>query len=620
MLANLRNKINKFKDDFQVLRRACGIVEELSPRYLVFNFFKALLDGISPYIPIYMLALIIDELIGNKDMERLLLYVLISVGGMIIIKLITILLSKRINGLNELFIFKIKKQLNNKKFDMDYASIENPEYTEMHSKIIESMFIANGGMNSIVTLVYDVTYNMISLIVAITAVLTSSLSAIFVQSGVNGISLIVLLVTMVMLITSVGISNKNSTIVRRRFHNLAQNGSTNKYLDYYHFHYMEDDRAGKDIHIFNQKDLIVNEVLSKGRLPWMKVLLGGYDLNQKYLSRNILISTFIGGYAYIFVGLRALAGYISLGSVTKTYASITIFITTLTNLLDALLRIRANNRFVRRYLDYIDLPITEDFGSEIPEYDEKNLVIEFDNVSFKYPGTKDYAIKNLSFKISTSNRIAIVGANGSGKTTMIKLLCGLYKPQEGSITLNGKDIYEYNQEEYMKLFTIVFQDFKLLSLPIGENIAVSNQYDEEKVWKSLKVSGMHDLVQKYNHKLNHHLYKYVDDEGIDLSGGEEQKLAISRAHYKDAPFVILDEPTAALDPESEFDIYTRYDEIIGMKTGVFISHRLSSCKFCDKIYVFDEGKIVQMGSHDELLVDKSSKYSQLWEAQAQYYA
>lgn len=619
MLTNSRDKINQFMDDINVLRRSCKIVEELSPRYLIFNFIKALLDGISPYIPIYMLALIIDELVGNKNKGTLLLYILISVGGSVGTKIITILLSKKINVLNELFVFKIKKQLNNKKLDMDYPAVENPENIEKHSKIIESMFIANGGMNSIASLVYDVTFNCISLIVAITVVLLSSFNSIYTQSGFNGFSLIILLVTILMLIASVFISNRNSTIVRRKFYNLAQNSSTNKYLDYYHFHYMEDDQAGKDIHIFGQKDLIVNEVLNKGRRPWMNVLLGSYSLNQKYISKNILISTFIGGYAYIFVGLRALAGYISLGSVTKTYAAITIFITTLTNLLDALLRIQANNRFVRRYLEFIDLPIAEKSSTLIPEYNKNDLVVEFNNVSFKYPGAKDYAVKDLSFKISSSNRIAIVGTNGSGKTTMIKLLCGLYKPQDGSIILNGRDISEYNQEEYMKLFTIVFQDFKLLSLPIGENLAISTNYDEEKAWNSLKVSGMQNLVQKYPQKLNHYLYKYVDGEGVDLSGGEEQKLAISRAYYKDAPFVILDEPTAALDPESEFDIYTRYDEIIGMKTGVFISHRLSSCKFCDQIYVFDDGRIVQIGSHEELLKDGSSTYSQLWQAQAQYY-
>jgi ATP-binding cassette subfamily B protein len=245
--------------------------------------------------------------------------------------------------------------------------------------------------------------------------------------------------------------------------------------------------------------------------------------------------------------------------------------------------------------------------------------IEFHNVCFRYPFCEEYALKNVSFKISTKSRVSIVGMNGSGKTTMIKLLCGLYVPESGYITLNGKDISKYDYDAYLNLFAVVFQDFKLLAFPIGQNVATSIDYDDAKVWDSLKLAGISDRINSLPLKLNQTIYRNVKEEGIEISGGEEQKIAIARALYKNAPIYIFDEPTAALDPISEYEIYSKFNEIIGDKAALFVSHRLSSCRFCNTIIVFNNGQIVQMGSHDELLKDIGGIYYELWSAQAQYY-
>lgn len=251
--------------------------------------------------------------------------------------------------------------------------------------------------------------------------------------------------------------------------------------------------------------------------------------------------------------------------------------------------------------------------------DPKTVVFEFCDVSFAYPETDVMILKNLNLKIAAGEHLAVVGMNGSGKSTMIKLLCRLYDPSKGKITLNGIDIREFDYTEYLKLFAIVFQDFKLLAFPIGENIACSDEYDEEKVWRCLEMSGMKERVEELPKKLKQSIYKLYEKDGVDFSGGEEQKIAIARALYKDAPFVILDEPTAALDPIAESEIYSRFNEISRNKTTVYVSHRLSSCRFCDRIVVFDDGNIVQNGTHEELLENKNGKYSRLWNAQAQYY-
>ena len=215
--------------------------------------------------------------------------------------------------------------------------------------------------------------------------------------------------------------------------------------------------------------------------------------------------------------------------------------------------------------------------------------------------------------------MAVVGMNGSGKTTFIKLLCRLYDPTEGNILLNGIDIRKYNYKEYMTIFSVVFQDFKLFSLTLGENVAAEINYNEEEVKSALKKSGFHNRLSTMPEGLNTYLYKDFNKKGIIISGGEAQKIAIARAIYKNAPFIILDEPTAALDPIAEAEIYGKFNEITGDKTAIYISHRLSSCKFCDKIIVFHEGSVIQTGTHQELAADKNGKYFQLWTAQAQYY-
>ena len=243
--------------------------------------------------------------------------------------------------------------------------------------------------------------------------------------------------------------------------------------------------------------------------------------------------------------------------------------------------------------------------------------LEFKNVSFKYPGTQHYALKNVNLKLEVNRRLAIVGQNGAGKTTLVKLLCRLYEPTEGEILLNGINISKYSYEEYSSIFAVVFQDFRLFALPLDENIAGSGQVDEERCLKVLKDVGLKDRVMKWPEKQRTLLYKNLGD-GINVSGGEAQKIAIARALYKDAPIVIMDEPTAALDPLAEAEIYENFNELVHGKTSIFISHRMSSCKFCDEIIVLEDGMITQKGNHQELL-RQDGLYSQLWNAQTQYY-
>ena len=251
--------------------------------------------------------------------------------------------------------------------------------------------------------------------------------------------------------------------------------------------------------------------------------------------------------------------------------------------------------------------------------DDNEFEIEFRDVSFRYPGSETDALKHLSFRFKLGTKLAVVGMNGSGKSTMIKLLCRLYDPTEGEILLNGINIQKYDYDEYMSLFSVVFQDFQLFSFTLGENVASSRNYDRVKAQRCLKQAGFGQRLSQLPKGLDTYLNQDFDQSGVTMSGGEAQKIALARALYKDAPFMILDEPTAALDPMAEYEIYTRFNDMVGRKTAVYISHRLSSCRFCDEIAVFHEGKLVQYGTHSQLLADPNGQYYALWTAQAQYY-
>ena len=267
-------------------------------------------------------------------------------------------------------------------------------------------------------------------------------------------------------------------------------------------------------------------------------------------------------------------------------------------------------------LEYLNLEAEKTKGDSFTEMTKG--VIEFRNVSFRYPGTKELVLDHVSLKIEPSEKIAVVGKNGSGKTKLVKLLCRLYEPEEGEILWNGKNIREYDLREWQKIFAIVFQDYSLLSLTLGQNVAASEQYETERAKEVLQLAGFGERLNNLKKGLETVVYPEYEQDGVSFSGGEEQKIAIARAIYKGGQICILDEPTAALDPVSESRVYESFDEIVKGKTAVYISHRLSSCKFSDRIFVLDNGKIAESGTHEALL-SQNGLYAQLWQAQAQYY-
>ena len=273
--------------------------------------------------------------------------------------------------------------------------------------------------------------------------------------------------------------------------------------------------------------------------------------------------------------------------------------------------------------DYIKIVEQKDNESAESIYElhrsiqEKGVNIEFKNVSYKAQNGQKI-LSNLNFHINANEKIAIVGRNGAGKTTLVKLLCRLYSPTEGTILINGFDICRYNKEEYYKLITAVFQDINVIAFTVKENIIGSADYDENRFVKSAKEANFYEKIQSLNNKENSILTKIIDKEGVELSGGEKQRLMMARAIYKEGSLIILDEPTAALDPIAESELYQEYNEIAENRTAIFISHRLATTKFCSKIILMEKGKIADIGSHDDLM-ENNEIYREMYINQSKHY-
>ncbi|MEA4833146.1 MAG: ABC transporter ATP-binding protein [Oscillospiraceae bacterium] len=386
---------------------------------------------------------------------------------------------------------------------------------------------------------------------------------------------------------------------------------------------------------FSSKFEYAKDIRIYGMLNWLNGLLNGFQEERFSWTKKMNIRSFIGvcistvltllrdGAAYAVLIVMIINNKISVGDFVFYFGAITGFSVWLNNIVDNVNDIVAKSIKISYYREYFN--IKENYnhaqGCSLPTLEELPVDIEFCNVSYQYPSTEEnkYTLKNINIKIDKGERIAIVGENGAGKTTLIKLLCGFYFPTEGIIKINGKSVSEYNIEEYYTLFSAVFQDMYLLPVSISEFISSSDTViDRDKVEKVIKKAGLLKKINSLPKSIDSRLMKGVFDDSIELSGGEKQKLMLARALYKNSPVIILDEPTAALDPIAENELYLKYNELTKHKTSIYISHRLASTRFCDRIILVDNGEIVESGSHDELM-KRGGKYAYMFDLQSHYY-
>lgn len=599
-----------------------GLIEiyRLQHWVLPVTIFDALFKSMAPFINIYMSAKIIDELIGLKNINKLIYLVAATIALNLAVHLITTGLDHLNTLLKGIMSQNQDMSLNEKIINMDYDYVENPQVHNLRTKISEAENMYGGGIYAFTEHVGNLVKGLVTVIISVALVLD-----LFAPGTAGGGRLSIInsnlfsYLFLILILTGTIISlNARTKSDKKFFSYFNKVMDVNRIFGFY-YNQVLDYKMGKDIRLYNQKEMVGKEIESFNKASEKMFNTIG-NMNGKYSGIEAFISSFSSGAIYLFVGLKAITGAITIGSIVQYAGSINQFMSGSKDVFGSINSIINNNQYLQLYIDFLSIKGEKHNGTiPVEKRDDDEYEIEFKNVSFKYPETDVYVLKNVSIKLKIGERLAIVGMNGSGKTTFIKLLCRLYDPDEGEILLNGIDIKKYDYEEYIGLFSIVFQDFKLFSFSLGQNIAVSENYDEKLVKDVLDKVGLEKRLENMPKGVHTPLYKDFDEDGVEISGGEAQKIALARALYRDAPIIILDEPTAALDPISEFDIYSKFNEIVGTKTAFYISHRLSSCRFCDEIAVFNEGKIIQKGDHKELLKDAKGKYYELWNSQAKYY-
>lgn len=621
----MKNKNSiKHKNSIAINNRALKMIYKKYPQMVISSILDSIWTALTPYVGIYLSALIIEELAGARNVEKLKYLVLITVSMGAIIALITALLKKWCESQTSNLYFKFEKFYIKKLFEMDFVSLDDIKTHELLSTIRENQNGGGWGLFSVVNN-YKLLVTAIFILIGgipltftlfVTKVPESSTNFMFLDNPIFIIGIIILMIVVTLLAPYFSYKSDSYFAKYSNVHNLG-----NRMFGFFGWLGYNKEIA-TDVRMYRQ-DLLCEKYNGNKNATFhsnglfAKLAKGPMGL---YASLSAIISALFIGIIYLFICLKSWVGAFGVGMVMQYIAAITKVSSGLNRFVSTVGNMKTNSSFLELVFEFLDIPNTMYQGSlTIEKRLDRDYEIEFKNVSFKYQTSNEYVLKGINFKFKVGSKLAIVGMNGSGKTTFIKLLCRLYDPTEGEILLNGINIKKYNYLDYLMLFSIVFQDFKLLSLKLGENVASGTKYDSNKVIDCLKKAGFDEDLNKMDSWLDTYLYKNINEKGVNISGGEAQKIAIARALYKDSPFIILDEPTASLDPIAEAEIYSRFNEIVEDRTAIYISHRLSSCVFCDEVAVFDNGYIVQHDTHKNLLKDEKGKYFELWNAQAKYY-
>ena len=601
----------------QKIGRGFREIHRLEPQLIPLTLTSGVTKAALPFVNLYFSSRIIDILSTTLEMKTLILFVALALAINLFLFITSRTLENRYYMSRGLLYNKERGEVIRKLYTLDYEKLESPAFQTLLHKHQEAMDKAGSSLYRLSWMLSHWVSGATTLAFAL--VLLFPLLKISFKGGETFVESPWFAVA---LFAAIGVAVGIILIISRKiskewFRLSEQYMGLDRLYDYY-TEMIADYKTGKEIRTYQEQLIIekdaTQQLLNEGIAIQKKIAAN----SAKSSSLIAIIGAVIGFGIYLFIGLKGLIGLFSIGSLvcyTGSFMQVVQGVTAIANTTGQIPQIIPTLDY---YFDILHTESGKQAGTLLPQMDTP-VSIEFRNVSFKYPESETYALKNFSIKLENGEKLAVVGRNGSGKTTFIKLLCRLYDPQEGEILLNGVNIREYDDAAYRQLFSVVFQDFSMFSFPLAQNVSVADTYEEARVWACLEEAGIADDVRGMEQQLDTYLYKDVEETGVEISGGEAQKLALARALYKNAPFIVLDEPTAALDPIAEYEIYSKFNRLVGDKTAIYISHRLSSCRFCKHIAVFQQGELVQLGTHEELIRDPSSAYYELWNAQAQYY-
>ncbi len=563
---------------------------------------EIIINAVSPFPGILLSGLIVDNLVGAKEFFIIVLYVALLFSSNLIITSVSTLLNKAREYMVIKFINKLTNDINSKCMNIDYEQFNDSSFQD-RIMLINQISQGNNFFTNIST-VFQTISHIITLF-GIVWIITS-------------LNMWLLLIAVIVLVLQAILHS-----IRLRFNRDFKSDVIHEQRKIgYVSHLAKDIDVKKEFVMFNMGEFISKkiEMFQKNMLNFDKRRIktsGVIEMLTYLLSVAFQVS------AYLLVGFNAFTGKISIGDFSVGISSLITFMSTTSFLTSNILNYNDSIYYIRRYKSFQKLrsKYDENYSVTSKNIDLNNVEIEFRNVSFRYPNSTNYVLKNINLTIKPGERLAIVGYNGAGKTTFTLLLTRMYDPTEGAIYLNGIDIRKIDYREYQKIFATVNQDFSLLAFSLLENIAISDTAtkEEESYIKSLfKNNDLAERLSKMYRGLYTPVTKVLDASGVDLSGGERQKIAIIRALYKASPVLILDEPTAALDPIAEYETYKKFIEMSENKTTVLVSHRIYSTRFCDKIAVFEKGEILEYGNYKELM-DKKGRYYDFFEKQAEYF-
>ncbi len=575
--------------------------------YLLY-LLSALGNGLSELKVLLLPKLLVDEIVAIKDgmpvedhLKNIVFYVILTVTAEFVSRLLRNIANSSFSWCQTYFDRVLQYGICEKSMSMDFQYTEDPDVLNQLEKAREGISWYSGGVISMLNCFYWIIYNTVLMITVIAIIAVHCPLLIPVQIIAMGLVC--------------WFNVKNQKIELSFFMKLAK---SNRLFGYFFFD-VPSYRHGLDTRMYESAEMFTERgtIYAKNQIAlWEEEA----HLQRRNTYKANIANAFRDGLSYFYMGYRAIKGIISLGEFTMCASAASSLYQSLIGIGGNLQDLTQKCSYAYQYLVYLEYPDALKKGTE-PVTGDRH-VIEFRHVSFKYPRSEEYVLKDVNIKIAPGEHLSVVGLNGAGKTTFIKLLCRLYDVTEGRILVDGKDIRDYSESEYRRLFSVVFQDFKLFAFSLKDNVEMGDTLrpeDQSYLEKTLKLSGIYEDAKNLKKGFDTMIFKSFDEDGTELSGGQQQKTAISRALYRNAPIVILDEPTAALDPLAEYEIYKKFDALVGGKSAIYISHRLSSCRFCDHIAVFADKTVKEYGTHDELVHRKDGIYAEMFAAQAQYY-
>lgn len=600
---------NLLHTKYGIISNAVYVLKKIKQYYPVLLFLMSI-SAVTQSIMQYMWSFIgkfvidiVEQQAGCADKDFAPLFkLLICVTIVQFIVMLTNTISSNRMGSSFIFVrMRVITERVDKALSMNYQMLEQPQILDMHQKALNATGGNENGVEGLMRSIYASSVQILSMIVTVFAVTALDLRMLLILAFISFLQYLFF----------------RYTVKKDRKEVWDKLAPTWRKIDYMGRVTQDFDYA-KDIRLFGMKEYLSGKQHQVLMEKQEKMLYSRnlWIYNSEFAHLMSMIST---AAVYGILIFNVIDRNMSIGNFTLYLGLSTTFTSALTQFFNALGEYKDRSLQVDDFRSFMDLKVEEEKNA-IPVPPLGKYTFEFKNVSFKYEGAEGYALKNINMTLEYGKRLAIVGLNGAGKTTFVKLLLRLYDATEGEILLNGINIQRFKREEYYRLFAPVFQSVELFAFPLSENVSMKTPENtcKEKAYESLCRAGLSEKLDSLKDGIDTEALKIIHEDGIDLSGGEKQKLALARALYKNAPVMILDEPTAALDALAEYHLYKSFDDIIGEKTAVYISHRLSSTRFCHIIAMFAKGELIEYGSHDELMAKKGA-YAELFEVQAQYY-